>query len=178
MATNGYDICLFIELTASDGEGSMGSGKGAEWDVLGGKGGGAEPGLPMILFLFKIKGGGKGCFLLFRWWLRRLDAILALISLFKKLFTTIEPLTYDKGCCLLWRLFLLGKGGGISGERFPFGDNARWCGDFWSDGKVEVGVEADVDGDEIVVLSGLTAMVLVVVGYCCCKREIQKSDVS
>lgn len=65
MATNGYDICLFIELTASDGEESMGSGMGAEWDDLGGKGGGGEPGLPIVLLLFKTKGGGAGCFLLF-----------------------------------------------------------------------------------------------------------------
>lgn len=38
-----------------------------------------------------------------------------------------------------------------------------------------MGVEADVEGDDnvvVMVLSGLTAMVLVVVGYCCCKREI------
>lgn len=69
----------------------------------------------------------------------------------------------------MWELFLFGNGGGTSGDRFPFGDNAR-C---WGEGKVGMEEEADVEGDDnvvVVVLSGLTAMVLVVVGYCCCKR--------
>lgn len=44
----------------------MSSDMGAEWDDLGGKGGGGESGLFIELLLFKIKGGGMGCFLLFR----------------------------------------------------------------------------------------------------------------
>lgn len=71
MATNGYDICLFIELTASDGEGCPGSGMGAEWDDLGGRGGGGEQGVLKVLPLVNTKGGGMGCFLLFTFrWLR------------------------------------------------------------------------------------------------------------
>lgn len=44
--------------------------------------------------------------------------------------------------------------------------------DFCGEGNEFMGLVEDVDGDEIVVFSGVTAMVLVVVGYCCCKREI------
>lgn len=200
MATNGYDICLFIELIASDDDMAVGSmsppGIGAEWEDLGGKGGGSdcdgdckgEPGLFIVWFLLKLNGGGRWwwwwlwwwCFLLFRCWF---DAMFALISLLRKLFTIIDPLTYDKGNCLLWGLFLLGRGGGTSGERFPFGDKARRCGNFCGEGREEIGVEevevdgdCDGDGEEIIVLmevvTGLIAIVLVVGEYCCCKREI------
>lgn len=62
----------------------------------------------------------------------------------------------------------------MSGDRFPLGESARWWGDFSGGGNDGIAVEADVEGDDnvvVMVLSGLTAMVLVVVGYCCCNRE-------
>lgn len=75
-----------------------------------------------------------------------------------------------------------GRGGGTSGELFPFDGGVRYWGDLRGEGGgYDGGVEAKLDGEDsaavlVEVMSGVTAMVLR--GDCCCKKDIQKSDVS
>lgn len=100
-----------MELTAS------GSGKGADWDCLGGKGGGRS----------NTSGGGNGFFR------GEADASarLALISLLRKLLTATSTATFPLIKPRLLLVFLLGNGGGTS--VFPLGDEDDRGKDFWGE---------------------------------------------